>query len=181
MFYYIDMFLYIIFTIITLSYPTAADDLVIPPANTWTGYEVLSSCNKWCYTACKEGKNTTTPFSTTKSSPSPTSANQSATPVVYISGADLKAYGGLINQLQCSSAECICLLERWLTSFQTVYDCGRQYCQMRLGTTSLPDEDFTKSLGMLATLCTERKFPLPEWILNIRKTYGPNITSPNKE
>jgi hypothetical protein len=53
---------------------------------------------------------------------------------------------------------------------------------MRLGTPGLPDEDFTKSLGMLATFCTEKKFPLPEWILNIGKTYGidANTTSSNK-
>lgn len=143
----------------------------IPPADTWPGYNLLGGCEKWCYTACIIENQTlsATPSVTM------TSISQCASPTLHISGADPQDYHGFVSKTQCTEVVCICSLEKWPTSLQMIYDCGVQYCNMSIGTATLPDEDFQETVGVLADFCSNEGYHLSEWILDLSKDYNSSI------
>jgi hypothetical protein len=145
----------------------------------------LQPCMNWCFTACKDDQSQNFSSSTSPQPPAASTltlkSNNCATPKVYIAGANPEEYEGFVNELKCFSAQCICRLENRPLSLQTIYDCGRLYCNLRIGTAAFPDEDFSKTLGVLAQFCSDARYLLPEWILDIGKNYGNILTNNSGE
>ena len=141
--------------------PAVAKD--VTPVETWPGFGDLRPCHQWCYSGCSTISPATDPC---------------PLPTLHPAGADPRSYRGFVDQVHCSTVQCICGLDTWFTSLQTIYDCGRTYCNLRLGTSSLPDPDFSKTLGVLKGYCSDMGFNLDEWILDLGKDYGnPNIST----
>lgn len=130
----------------------------VTPAETWRGYYRLGSCLKWCYSGC--------PINVTLET------DQCPGPILHSGDADLQLYRGFVSQLQCTTAECICSLDHWHTTLQAIYNCGRKYCKIQVGTPSHPDPDFSEMLDVVRGYCSEMGFTLKEWILDLGKAYG---------
>jgi hypothetical protein len=148
--------------------PLAVEAQTIASEHTWPGYGLLKPCYQFCYSACRAS---VTP------SPSPATGSQCAQPSLYIFNAQPSKYKGLVHELGCSVPPCICNTDKWFGTLQTIYDCGRIYCHMRLGTQALPDEDFQKMLAVVRGYCESVGITLNEWILDIGKNYTPSPTS----
>ena len=138
----------------------------IPSADTWPGYNFLGGCEKWCYTACQNQTTSATPSVTTASS------SQCARPTLSCSGMDPQNYHGFVSETECTEVACICSLDNWPMSLQMIYDCGVQFCNMRIGTAANPDEDFSETVGVLADFCSHEGYHLSEWMLNVGKNYS---------
>src|SRR5690348_7753876 len=65
-----------------------------------------------------------------------------------------QCYKGFVATINCSTPQCICSLDHWPTSLQTIYDCARTHCDVRLGTASHPDPNFSKMLAVLREYCS---------------------------
>jgi hypothetical protein len=135
----------------------------VPPAETWPDYAGLRSCQKFCFTAYQEGNS---------SVPSGQQDKACIPPLAKFSGRDARTYPGLVKELQCSEAACICSLDKWLTTVQKLYDCGAVFCHTTIGTPAIPNIDFSQSMNTLTGFCEYKGYHPQELLLDIAKDYS---------
>jgi hypothetical protein len=148
-------------------------------AGSWEGYSELSGCMQWCYDACNSSHTSTVSFAPASTSLAAAPSTSCTGPIIFpVEGIPSK-YPGLLKIISCTTAACICNLQGWIRALQAVYDCGRMYCALRLGAPGLPDNEFSKTFGVLQDFCSANGYKLSEWLLDVGKNYQYPATQNN--